>query len=333
MIRNKEIRYLAAGCLALGALGTAAGFWITPLAGVLALCLSLGFSALLFLFTAWRYREIARLSSYLAGVYTGGQTLDIRDNAEGELSILKNDLYKLTLTLSEQAELLKKDKRALSNALSDISHQLRTPLTSLFVMTDLMREQELPKEKHEEFLDRIASQLERIQWLVSSLLKLSRIDAGAVEFKREQIGVGTLIDRALAPLLIPAELRGVALSVSCGEGLSVVADESWTAEALTNVVKNCIEHTPEGGNIRVEASENPLHIAIAVTDTGCGIDREDLPHLFERFYRGKNAGDESVGIGLAMAKSILQQQNADIFVRSEIGQGSRFTLRFYKQVV
>jgi signal transduction histidine kinase len=331
VLRNREIRHFLFACVVIVAIGTSCVFLVNPLAGVITFLTITIISICFMLFTMWRYREIRRLSDYLVRVYTGGQPLDIRDNTEGELSILKNDIYKVTLTLSEQSELLKKDKRYLADALSDISHQLKTPLTSMFVMTELLGDTELPQERREEFLANIHQQLERIQWLVSSLLKISKIDAQAVDFKKEQVQVSELIDKASAPLLIPMELKEQQLIITCEDSIYWTGDFGWTAEALLNVLKNCVEHTPTQGIIRISCTENPLHIEVAISDNGSGIAKEDLPLLFNRFYKGKNACQDSVGIGLAMAKTILQNQNANIYVESESGVGTKFTIKFYKQ--
>lgn len=334
MLRNREFLGLVIGLgfatvtLPLGAL----------LFGVAAACYTGG--AMLIVdgiaigYTICRYRELAKLVSYLESMRTGHFPLDIRDNREGELSILKNDIYKLTLTLSEQSELLRKDKKYLADALADISHQLKTPLTSITIMTDLLSAGNLSPEKRTEFTANIAAQLERIEWLITSLLKLSRIDAGAVTFRSEQIPAAELVRRAAEPLLVPMELRSQSLEVEGAPETTVTGDLNWTTEALSNILKNCVEHTPEGGTISIRYAENPLHTEIVVEDNGCGIDPHDLPHIFERFYRGQNASPDSVGIGLAMARTILLNQDADVSAENRSPEpGARFTLRFFKQIV
>lgn len=333
MLRNREFS-LQLGCLLLVTAGfSTAAACLYPAAGLVTLVGMLALDGCFLAFTAGRYREIRQLCGYLASVTGGGQSLDIRDNREGELSILKNDLYKLTVKLQEQSELLKKDKKYLADAIADISHQLKTPLTSIIVLTDLLSGGGLSEEKRREFTGNIHTQLERIEWLVTSLLKLSKIDAGAVEFKREAFPVAEAVRRATAPMLIPMELREQLLTLDGGEDVEVLGDLSWTTEALLNIVKNCVEHTGIGGRIGISWLENPLHVEIAVRDSGSGIDAQDLPHIFERFYRGKNASPDSVGIGLAMAKTVLLNQNADVFVQSEADKGTLFTIKFYKAVV
>ena len=285
------------------------------------------------IFTKWRYREIERLSGYLRQISSGDYTLDVRDNYEGELSILKSDIYKVTRKLAEHGSLLENDKAKLTNAISDISHQLKPPLTSMMVMGDLLQDNRLDETKRTEFTRNIQVQLERMEWLVSSLLKLSKIDAGTITFKKEKVLVADLVRRAVEPLVVPMEIKMQSLHVEGDENATFIGDFNWSAEALINIIKNCVEHTGDGGNISVAYSENALFTEISIRDNGKGISKEDLPYIFKRFYKGKNASEDSVGIGLAMAYSIITSQQGDIKVSSEPGVGSFFQIKFYKQVI
>jgi len=276
--------------------------------------------------------QIRRLSDYLRRICAGEHSLDIRDNVEGELSILKNEIYKVTLMLSEYNKKLQSEKLRLSEHMADISHQLKTPLTSMMVMVDLLGDEDLPPEKRREFVARLSSQLKRIEWLVSSLLKMARLDAGVVKMKRERVKMHTLIENALRPLLIPMEVKDIAYTVT-GEDEMLTCDVQWTTEAIINILKNCVEHVPEHGRIGIAARDNPLYFEIRISDNGPGISKEDLPHIFTRFYRGKNASPDSVGIGLAMARSIIKEQNGDVTVESREGRGTTFFIRLYKAVV
>ncbi|MFK3960855.1 sensor histidine kinase [Pseudalkalibacillus hwajinpoensis] len=334
MLRNREIHllFLVIGGIILVSTGLAV-FVISYQAALLTLITSIVLVSCFVLFTRWRYREIAQLSSYLRQISSGDYTLDVRNNHEGELSILKNDIYKVTMMLSEHRSLLQEDKVKLTNAISDISHQLKTPLTSMLVMVDLVSDPNLDEEKRVEFTTNIRVQLERIEWLVSSLLKLSKIDAGTVIFKKERISAQQVIQKAVESILIPVDIKQQTLNITGDDGVTFVGDLNWTSEALLNILKNCVEHTDEGGTISLSYSDNPLYTEITVADNGNGIPKEDLPYIFKRFYRGKNAGDDSVGIGLAMAYSIITSQNGDIEVSSEQGTGTEFTIKFYKQVV
>lgn len=284
-----------------------------------------------FVFIYWRYREIDKLSTYLQKISSGDYTLDVRDNHEGELSILKSNIYKVTLRLAEQSELLKQDKIHLTEAISDVSHQLKTPLTSMTVMVDLLSDPKLPPEKRVEFTRNISTQLERIEWLVSSLLKLSKIDAGTAVFKQKKIKVEQLISMALDPIKIPVEIKEQIILISGEEDVTFSGDLNWTVEALVNLIKNCVEHTPQGGTIELSYAENVLFTEITIRDNGKGISKEDIPYLFNRFYKGKGASEDSIGIGLAMAYSIIANQNGHLDVTSELGQGTTFLIKFYKK--
>ncbi len=313
--------------------GTSVCLLINVLSGIIAFLSLTSLFTLSLIFTIKRYIRMEHLSRYLRRISNGEYKLDIRDNTEGELSVLKNEIYKVTVTLYEQAELMKKEKIFLSETLSDISHQIKTPLTSLSVMADLLSNQNLPADKRVEFTKNIRSQLERLQWLVSSLLKLSKMDAGAIEFKKDAVYVKNLIDKAVEHLLIPIEIKEQTLEIIGDSNISFKGDFQWTSEAIANIVKNCIEHTPVGGKIKILFDETPIYTFIEISDNGEGIDKEDLPHLFERFYKGKNARNESIGIGLAMSKSIIEKQSGIIDVSSKKDMGSVFTVKIYKYVV
>ncbi len=276
--------------------------------------------------------QVLGLSAYLHQIDAGDYALDVRDNGEGSFSLLKNDLYKVTVRLREQAELLQKDKTALSNLIADISHQIKTPLTSLGVLADLLAEDPPETDRHA-FVERLRAQLGRIQWLVAALLKLARLDADTAAFKTEPVDVRRLIERALEPLQIPLEIKNQHLEVHGDDSASFTGDLNWSAEALTNVVKNCVEHTPEGGRIEIRYDANALYAEIIVSDDGEGIGSQDLPNIFNRFYRGTNASENSVGIGLALAKAIFTAQGGDITVHSQRGMGTSFAIRIFRGVV
>jgi signal transduction histidine kinase len=276
--------------------------------------------------------QVTGLSAYLRQIEAGDYALDVRDNGEGSFSLLKNDLYKVTVRLREQAELLQKDKTALSNLIADISHQIKTPLTSSGVLADLLAE-DPPEADRRAFVERLRTQIGRIQWLVAALLKLARLDAGTAAFKSEPVDVRRLIERALEPLRIPLEIKKQRLEVHGDNGASFTGDLNWSAEALTNVVKNCVEHTPEGGKIEISYGANALYAEIIISDDGEGITSRDLPNIFNRFYRGEKTGENSVGIGLALAKAIFTAQGGDISVRSQPGVGTSFDIRVFRGVV
>lgn len=332
MLRNKRFRQMLIFMTGLSLIGSIATFILLPAAGCLMLVLSMMLILTAVLFTRNRYRDISQLSGYLRKIYSGDYSLDIRDNQEGELSILKNEIYKVTLILSGQAQLLENEKKALADAISDISHQLKTPLTSISVMAELLQSEQIGTEKRREFSKNLEIQLSRMEWLLSSLLKLARMDAGTIQFKREEVSVKKLIEKVTKPLLIPMELKEQTLLEEGEPGVVFYGDADWICEALINIMKNCIEHTQIGGTITIQYLQNPIYTEIIVSDNGCGIDKEDLPFLFQRFYKGKNASPDSVGIGLAMAQSIIDGQNGNISVTSKKGEGTSFSIKFYQQI-
>lgn len=326
LLRNLEYKHLAIWLLLIVAAVTSAGLFISPGAGIGAACASGAMAGALLWYTRSRYRQITDLNAYLKRVNSGDYSLGLGDYDEGELSILRSEIYKVTTTLREQNESLQREKVLLADSLSDISHQLKTPLTSMFMMTDLLAGGHLSETKRLEFTGRISAQLERMQWLVESLLKLSKLDADAIVFKPRSVTPAELIGKACAPLNIPMELKNLTVYINA-EGAPIYCDPDWTAEALINILKNCVEHTPPGGCIRISAAANPLYAEIVIRDSGPGIDKGDLPHVFERFYKGKNAGADSVGIGLAMARGIIGAQGGSLTATSKPGGGASFTLR------
>ena len=282
-------------------------------------------------YTRNRYKDIDDLNTYLSKVLSGNDVPDITDQEEGELSILKTNIYKATTTLKFQKELLADDKKMLADAIADISHQLKTPLTSMMVMNDLLLNED-DVQKREEFLKTQSTQLGRMNWLIQTLLKLSKLDAGTALIKSEEIKGSVLVADALKPFEIQMELKNIGKKIS-GSETEINCDRNWTLEAVQNIIKNCIEHMEEGGELGIEISETNLYSEIKITDTGCGIDEADLPHIFERFYKGKNASGDSVGIGLALAKTIMTSQHGDIIVESVVDEGSTFYIRFYKTII
>ena len=333
MLRNREIQILLTVMVTISAAAIAVAAFISPAGLALVVILSLLLIGSCLAFTRWRYRELEKLSFYLREISSGNDSLDVRDNQEGELSILKNDIYKVTLMLSEHRSLLQRDKMQLTDAISDISHQLKTPLTSMTVMADLLSSAELPPVKRMEFTHNIRIQLERIDWLVSSLLKLSKMDAKTIPFKREPVIVKQLIQKALEPVLIPMDIKEQTVSINGDDNVSFIGDFNWTSEALINILKNGVEHTQEGGAIAISFTENALFTEIVIADNGKGIPKEDLPYIFKRFYKGKHASEGSIGIGLAMAHSIIASQGGVIDVMSDGENGTEFRIKLYKQVI
>lgn len=275
------------------------------------------------------YDDIKDMTDYFYNS-SEGRNFEMKNrNQEGQIGLLKTELIKMTNILKEKVELLNNEKIFLNNTISDISHQLKTPMTSLIILNDLMYE-DLPKETKIEFLDKMKSQLNRMEWLVKSMLKLSKVEAKVIDFEQKEVKINELIKRSVASSLIPMEIKDIKLSISGDENTSYIGDINWSSEALVNIIKNCVEHTPQGGKIDINYNQNPLYSEVVIKDSGEGIDKKDLPHIFKRFYKGKTSKEDSVGIGLAMAKSIIESQNGDIYVESEKNKGTEFHIIFHK---
>ena len=276
------------------------------------------------------YRDIKDMTDYVYHSSEGREYQMKNKNQEGQMGLLKTELMKMTTVLKEKVALLHSEKIFLNDTISDISHQLKTPMTSLMLLTDLMYN-DLDKEKKIEFLDRTNAQLSRMDWLIKSMLKLSKLEAKVIDFKTDKVNINELIKRSISPLLVPIELRNISLNINGDKEASYIGDIEWSSEALGNIIKNCIEHTKEGGNLNISYEENPIYSEIVIKDNGEGIDKDDIPNIFKRFYKGKNSKSDSVGIGLAMAKSIIESQNGDIYVKSEKSKGTEFHITFHKR--
>lgn len=330
LFRNRELLLHLLLMILLLALFTMAGFSHDTAAGFLVLGLGLCLILCQLLFTLWRYHRLAQLSRRLDEMLHHPEPENFSDYNEGELAILKNELSKLTLRLSQQNQALEEDKRYLADSMADISHQLRSPLTSLSLIHTLLKEPELSPERYQHLLRELSQQLTRMDWLIEAMLKMARMDAGTVQFFPLEISARQLIQDAAATLLVPMELKGIAfVTVYASDSITLTADPAWTAEAISNIIKNCMEHTPANGQITVTVTENNLYTQFLVEDTGDGFCREDLPHLFERFYKGRNASDNSIGIGLALSRLIVSHQNGTLKAENRSPHGARFTFRFY----
>ena len=276
------------------------------------------------------YRDIKDMTDYVYHSSEGREYQMKNKNQEGQIGLLKTEIMKMTTVLKEKVALLHSEKIFLNDTISDISHQLKTPMTSLMLLTDLMYN-DLDKEKKIEFLDRTNTQLSRMDWLIKSMLKLSKLEAKVIDFKTDKVNINELIKRSISPLLVPIELRNISLNINGDKEASYTGDIEWSSEALSNIIKNCIEHTKEGGTLDITYEENPIYSEIIIKDNGEGIDKDDIQNIFKRFYKGKNSKSDSVGIGLAMAKSIIESQNGDIYVKSEKNKGTEFHITFHKR--
>lgn len=329
LFRNSEVKKEALLYALLTTFFSVTGLFFDSAILVFCVCVCLG--CLHFISSYHRYKRIQRLSEALDELLTAGKTLSIQEYREGELSILSNQIQKMTKRLTEAADALQTDKAYLADSLADISHQLRTPLTAMNLTAAMLAASDITQERRQELTMELKNLLRRTQWLVESLLKMSKLDAGTVKLERKEVPVSDLIRRAAAPLAIPMDVRSQTLRIECFHEV-ILCDLTWTAEALGNLLKNCSEHTPEGGSITVSVENTALFTQITVEDTGPGFVPEDIPHLFERFYKGKNAADSSYGIGLALSRTIVTAQNGTIQAMNT-SNGARFVLKFYEQVI
>lgn len=332
LLRNKDFRRALLWHLIAGLLLTGIGMLLSPVCGALLFAASVLFTALHAAFTARRYRKIAALSDEIDRILHDQQPLLSIQHDEGELSVLISEIQKMTLRLKEQTDRLQQDKQHLKTAIEDIFHQLRTPLTAMELSVSLLREETLSDERRLQLARELQFQLTRTASLIETLLKLSKIDAGAVRFRADDVAVRDVVECAAQPFGIAMELRGQTLRLSVDDE-HFCGDLLWTAEAVGNLIKNCVEHTPDGGEITVTAEENALFTQIEITDTGEGFAPEDIPYLFDRFYKGKNATPQSIGIGLALTQAILTAQNGTIRAANRPDGGAVFTIKIYKTIV
>lgn len=276
-------------------------------------------------------KKIKQITNYINQIKNKKYDLNIEENTEDELSNLKNELYKITIMLKEESEISKKDKENLKISVEDISHQLKTPLTSITIMLDNLKDNPNMEEKtKQKFIFEISKQVEWINWLVISMLKLSKLDANVVQFYDEKINLNKFIGEIIKNLEIPIEVKNQKIVIDGDENVSFIGDYKWQQEAITNIIKNCIEHNENNGTIYINYEENSLFTKITIRDEGEGISKEDLKHIFERFYKGKNSSENSVGIGLALAKNIIEKNNGMINCKSELDKGTEFVIKYMK---
>lgn len=290
--------------------------------------------AILLIFIFLKYntgqnKKVKEILNYIEQINKRNYKLDIEDNTEDELSILKNELYKTTVMLKEVAENSINDKINLKNSLSDISHQLKTPITSIIIMLDNILDDKAMNEKvKNEFIKDIKREIINIGFLVESILKLSKIDSNTVIFIKKEVKIKEIIEEAIKNVEMISELRNVKIKVVGNDRDSITCDLKWQVEAITNILKNAIEHSKENANIDIKYEQNKIYTKIEIKDFGIGIDKKDLPHIFERFYKGKNSSNESIGIGLALSKSIIESNNGYIQVDSELEKGTKFIIKY-----
>lgn len=384
MLRNREVRRALIACLLVTALGTVATYLVTRsimldalggahivtasineaasmvaseapaanaalFAAICTLVTGLIVTVIFMILTSRRYRALAKMAANLDRVLAGERDIRLRDMSEGELAILSSEIDKVIARLNLTVDELQAEKLALSDALADISHQLKTPLTSIAISTELIRDRLSARGDSEDLVDRlrlIQTLQARVEDLVAALLKLARIDAGVIKLVCGDVDARELVRKSFEPLAIAFDIADVRFSADVQDGASYEGDLTWSVEALENILKNCMEHTPAGGCVSVHVTEDVLACRIRIEDTGPGIAESDLPHIFERFYRGSRDANAApsevnpagVGIGLALSKSLVTAQGGTLTaenLRDENDNvtGAAFNLVFFKAVV
>lgn len=276
-------------------------------------------------------KKIAEINEYIKQINNKNYILKIEENDNGELSKLRNELYKTTVLLKETAEISEKEKENLNTAIADISHQLKTPLTSIRIMLDNIQDDpDMEKEVREDFLIEISKQIDWISSLVVALLKIAKFDAGTIKMEDNEINAKNLIDNIVSNLAILMELKNIEIITNVDEKATFIADYKWQQEALTNILKNAIEHSKHNSRIYITVENTNLFLKIIIKDEGSGIDKEDLKHIFQRFYKTKNSSENSIGIGLPLAKAIIEQSNGYIKVETKYGEGTSFEVKYIK---
>ncbi len=328
---NPEFRKFFVALLCVGAVLSAVCFFISPVSGILCLCLLVVSLLILTLSARYRYDRIRDLTDRISRILSGDNTVTINSSIEGELSLLQHEVQKMLIHLREQNEKLEKERVFLSDSIADISHQIRTPLTSINLLVTLLQ-QDMCEESRQEKLCELSSLINKTDRLVTTLLKISKLDADTIVFDRRKISVRDLINKSAEGILVAMDIKNQQLDIDVKDE-HFYGDFSWTTEAIGNILKNATEHTPEGGTISVSCRKTPIFTEITISDTGHGFDENELPHIFERFYKGKNSSDNSFGIGLNLASMIVRKQGGTIKAENSRQGHAVFTVRFYETTI
>lgn len=281
------------------------------------------------LYNKKKEKDIKNITKYIEEINKKNYELQIDSISEDELSILKNEIYKTTVMLKEAAENSNIDKINLKKSLEDISHQLKTPLTSILIMLDnLIDEPDMENSTREDFIRDIKREVVNINFLIQAILKLSKFDSNTIHFIKEDIEIKRIIDEAIKNVSTLCDLRNINIEVDGNGKEKINCDYRWQVEAITNILKNCVEHSKDNQKVIINYSQNSIYTKLEIKDFGDGISKKDLPHIFERFYKGENSSEESIGIGLALSKTIIEEDNGSINVQSD-KNGTTFTIKYF----
>ena len=277
-----------------------------------------------------RDNELEEITKLIEQINSKNYLLSISTISEDELSILKNEIYKTTLMLKEEAENSIKDKRELKDSLSDISHQLKTPLTSILIMLDNMIDNpDMKQEKREEFLHDIKREITNIEFLIKNLLKLSKLDSNTVTFLKKEVSANQIVEKAIENVSALCDLKNIIIEKEINQDSKIFVDEAWQIEAVTNILKNSVEYSNQNGKVNIKIESNPMYVSIIIKDYGEGIKEKELPFIWNRFYKGSNRGDNSIGIGLALSKTIIENNNGVVSAKSDKHE-TVFQIKYFK---
>lgn len=279
----------------------------------------------------YKDKKIKEITKYVEEINKKNYKLYIDDNSDDELSILKNEICKTTIMLRELADNSLKDKLSIKESLEDISHQLKTPLTSINIMLDnIIDDVDMDEMVRRDFINNIKREVTNINSLVLSLLKLTKFDVNVVKFMSNIVYVNKIVKDAIRNVLVIADSKNIKFNINGDDDIKLVCDYKWEVEAISNILKNSIEHSNSNGVIDISYSQNKVYTLICIKDYGVGIDSKDIKHIFERFYKGKNSSKDSIGIGLALSKNIIEKDNGSISVNSKKMLGTVFQIKYYR---
>lgn len=279
----------------------------------------------------YKDKKIKEITKYVEEINKKNYKLYIDDNSDDELSILKNEICKTTIMLRELADNSLKDKLSIKESLEDISHQLKTPLTSINIMLDnIIDDVDMDEMVRRDFINNIKREVTNINSLVLSLLKLTKFDVNVVKFMSNIVYVNKIVKDAIRNVLVIADSKNIKFNINGDDDIKLVCDYKWEVEAISNILKNSIEHSNSNGVIDISYSQNKVYTLICIKDYGVGIDSKDIKHIFERFYKGKNSSRDSIGIGLALSKNIIEKDNGSISVNSKKTLGTVFQIKYYR---
>ena len=295
--------------------------------------LTLSIVILLIVFIRYNHKkenDIKEIIKCIEQINKKNYELQIDSMSEDELSILKNEIYKTTIMLKESAENSNKDKMNLKKSLEDISHQLKTPLTSILVMLDnIIEDPDMDINVRNDFVRDIKRNVVNIIFLVQALLKLSKFDANTVHFIKKEYNLKNIVDESIKNVSTLCDLRNINIELNIKNDSKIICDSKWQIEAITNILKNSIDHSKDNQKVIINVENNNVYSTVEIKDFGDGISKKDISHIFERFYKGENATSDSIGIGLALAKTIIEEDNGNISVESN-KNGTKFTIKYFK---